>query len=265
MNDALTQRNQKIAACQAAAHYQHYATLQQDCAQRLQQVMLAHRHRLPAGPVLEIGCGTGFITEKLWQCFVSHPLEITDLSSEMLQFCQAQLPYHPEVSFSVRDAETLLSPNHYAAIVGGFVVQWFNDIQSTILHLVQQLQPNGILFLSFPTIHSFPEWRQACQQLQIPFTANLLPDPERLLSALPANAQILQAETHDLLTTHESVTAFFHDLKAIGAGTAQKQLPVSQLKRLIQHWTDQSADQDISQVGKIQVYYRVAFWAIQRV
>jgi malonyl-CoA O-methyltransferase len=246
---------------QAAGRYQHYATLQQDCATRLQQIILNHRDLIPMGTVLEIGCGTGFITKKLLQCLESHSIEVTDLSIEMLQFCQTQLAsntlINPSVTFYVLDAETLSYTNLYAAIVGGFVVQWFQDIQATIARLISQLHPGGILFLSFPTIHSFPEWRQACQQLDLPFTANPLPDAERLLSTLPANTQILQAETLDLATAHDSVAAFFHGLKAIGAGTAQKQLSIRQLKRLMQYWTSQTS-------GKIQVHYQIAFWAIQR-
>lgn len=246
---------------QAAAHYQRYATLQQDCAARLQQIILNHRDLIPAGTVLEIGCGTGFITEKLLSCFASRSIEVTDLSTEMLQFCQTHLSanalINPSITFYVLDAETLPYTNRYAAIIGGFVVQWFQDIQLTITRLINQLHPGGILFLSFPTIHSFPEWRQACQQLDLFFTANPLPDAELLLFTLPANTQILQAETLELATVHDSVAAFFHDLKAIGAGTAQKQLSIQQIKQLMQYWTSQTS-------GKIQVHYQIAFWTIQR-
>ncbi|WNZ25316.1 methyltransferase domain-containing protein [Leptolyngbya sp. NK1-12] len=247
----------------AAISYHVYAGLQQNCAQHLLNLITTYQAKLPEGKILEIGCGTGFITQGLLQCFPRRLLEITDLSSEMIEFCQSQLiipdPQKSFVSFQSIDAENLSdSTEFYAAIVGGFVIQWFHNPIQGLRRLLEALHPNGMLFISFPTCHSFPEWRQVCNHLNLPFTARPLPDPEILLSALP-QAQLCYANVLDLSTTHANAADFFRSLKAIGAGVnpAQPPLPPKQMKTLLRHWDAQTA-------GPVQVHHQIACWALQR-
>lgn len=258
---------QKIAVSfgRAAAAYDLHAKLQQDCAGRLLAIIAAYQPSLPAGAILEIGCGTGLITRGLTTCFTQRSIEITDLSTEMLQRCRAQLNFSNGgglVAFHNLDAEDIQSlDKKYAAIVGGFVIQWFKNPAQTLNSLIAKLHPQGVLFLSFPTCRSFPEWRVICRQLNLPYTANSLPDPALLQQALPTYVQC-QTETVDLITTHNSAADFLHSLKAIGAGVnqTQKRLTVLQMKQLIRQWNAQA----IQGLDQIQVHHQVALWAIRR-
>ncbi|HEY9697309.1 MAG TPA: methyltransferase domain-containing protein [Trichocoleus sp.] len=246
----------------ASSAYHAFATVQKQSAKRL--VSLAQSADLPIeGNILEIGCGTGFITQELVQHFPDRSIEVTDLSLKMLQFCCNHLEILPErkpfVSFYQLDGEAL---NHaaqkYALIIGGFVLQWFKYPEASILKLVKQLQPGGQILLSFPTCHSFSEWRNICQFLHLPFTANPLPDPEALKQKLIGQKLQVIADEISFYTTHDNATEFFRELKAIGAGysTGAKQLSVQQMKQLVQTWNQQST-------GKIQVHHHIAFWLIQ--
>jgi malonyl-CoA O-methyltransferase len=247
---------------QAAPTYHSQAKLQQISATKLVDLLLQHRDSLPAGPVLEIGCGTGFITQLLLNQLAPRPLQITDLSAEMLQFCRANLvlPENARVTFSQLDAEHLCdSSQNYAVMVGGFVLQWFKHPEQSILALVDQLAPQGLLALSFPTAECFPEWRHICQQINLPYTANPLPDTVGLADALATYPQLqfLDQITVESVTTYPGAASFFRDLKTIGASTAAQQLSPSQMRRLIRAWDDQTG-------GQTQVQYQVAFWVIRR-
>ncbi|MFM7424387.1 MAG: methyltransferase [Elainella sp.] len=246
---------------QAAPAYHTHAKLQQACAAQLVALLLKYRDALPAGPVLEIGCGTGFITQLLLDQLSARQLEITDLSADMLQFCQAHLaiPDPLAVKFAQLDAEHIgESYQNYATIVGGFVLQWFHKPDQIILHLVNRLHPDGLLALSFPTCQSFPEWRQICQQISLPYTANPLPDPVRLANLLTAShLQLLETVTLDQSTSHRGAASFFRDLKTIGANTAHQRLSPQQLRRLIQTWDEQTGSQT-------EVHYQIALWLIRR-
>lgn len=259
-------QTEKIAKSfgEAAITYNTHAKLQYDCAQHLLEIIKKHQTALPKGTILEIGCGTGFITQRLIKTFPQRDLEITDLSTEMLSFCQSHIniPEKQEcqISFYCLNGENSQKPQRiYAAIVGGFVIQWFRDPVNSLSRLIQQLLPKGILVISFPTCDSFPEWQNICHQLDLPFTANPLPDPAQLLQLLPDEAHLLHAETLEQVTTHANAADFFRSLKTIGAGVSQtnQRLSAQQIKRLMQAWDAQSSD-------KINVRHQIAFLAIQR-
>jgi malonyl-CoA O-methyltransferase len=246
----------------SAMAYHQQADLQRQGAQQLLALMTADAVQLPQGTILEIGCGTGFITQGLIQSFSQHPLKITDLSVEMLNFCRSRLlipAVQPGlIQFEQLDGEQLSSAEFYAAIVSGFVFQWFKDPVPSLHRLIAQLQPGGYLFLSFPTADSFPEWRAICNQLQLPCTMHPLPQADQILQMLPTNIQVHYAQTSHYTTTHRNATDFLHSLKAIGAGMSPTQPSISsrQLKQLIQIWDAQSVP--------FQVQYSIAFWVIQR-
>lgn len=257
---------QRIAAefGQAAPIYNAYATLQKACATHLLQI-ISEQSALPSGDILEMGCGTGLITQGLIQQFPDRILEITDLSPEMVRFCHSNLIIPDSqlrlISFHPLDAERIKNfTKSYAAIVGGLVIQWFRDPVQSLNHLINYLYPQGKLIISFPTCHSFPEWKQVCRQLNLPFTANPLPDPAVLSQALPSHAHLCHIETLEIATVHASAADFFRELKAIGAGVnqTQKQLSVPQMKSLIQHWDAQAS-------GPVQVHYQIAYWVVERI
>jgi malonyl-CoA O-methyltransferase len=247
---------------QAATAYNIHAKLQCQSAQHLLDLIQSYRNLIPPGDILEIGCGTGFITQGLVECFTNRTLEITDLSLRMLKFCQHNVIIPPEqvnhISFFQLDAEMELRDlNQYASIVSGFTAQWFRDTYQTISQLILQLQSGGILFLSFPGNKSFPEWRHICERLDLPFTANRLPDLDLLLAQLDDQVRVLHVETADVMTHHASAADFFRDLKAIGAGVSRQHLSVGQMKRLIQGWNTHTS-------GQIDVHHQIIYLALQR-
>lgn len=227
---------------QAAAIYQAQAVLQHRSAKQLLKIISAYHPYIPSSSIIEVGCGTGFITQGLIQAFPQHLLEITDFSTNMLDFCRSYVlvpdVQQHRVSFQLQDGEKLESRSQkYAAIVSGFVIQWFKKPVQVLQSWLDCLQPGGFLFLSFPTCHSFPEWQQICVENQIPFTANPLPDPALLLRSF-TDQQIRYQEVIKTVDLYSSAAGFLHGLKAIGAGFNQTEhrLTFQQMKQLIQAW-----------------------------
>ncbi|MCU0527202.1 MAG: methyltransferase domain-containing protein [Elainella sp. Prado103] len=264
------QAKQRIAERfgQAAPAYHRLAALQQDCAGRLLDQIAAYQSVLPTGTILEIGCGTGFLTQGLVQQLSQWSLHITDLSPMMLQFCRSHLvlsaAQSSNLQFSLLDGEqvaTLSQP--YAAIVSSFAFQWLRNPAVILREWLERLLPHGCLFLAFPTCHSYPEWRSVCAQLQLPCTVNALPDPDLLLATLPPSSRILSAHTIEAVTTHPSALDFFRSFKAIGAevNPTQQHLTPAQLKSLIQYWDNQRLH---SLSSSLQVHHQIAFWILQR-
>ncbi|MGG6294675.1 methyltransferase [Leptolyngbya sp. AN02str] len=248
---------------QATDTYSGYAIVQSAAAQTFSYLLQQYASDLPMGEILEIGCGTGFVTQTLVEQFPHHPLEITDLSLEMLECCQRSLTIpstrSDALTFCQLDGESVTGEETYAAIVSGFVVQWFERPVESLHRLIHALQPGGVLLVSFPTDQSFGEWQTVCEALGLPYTANALPNAERLAQSLTSNQTCCQIYEQTFTAEYEGAIAFFNSLKQIGAGLqrSQQQLTTAQMRQLIRYWNRQTSSQ-------ISVQYHVAFLVIQK-
>jgi malonyl-CoA O-methyltransferase len=256
---------------EAADRYQDQAEVQRHCADRLWQWLdrslgpdLADS--LPPGPIVEIGCGTGFVSRGLVDRLASRPLLLSDLSEGMLASCARSLELNqrpgaaPRIQFQVLDAE---APGPWpieapALIIGGFVLQWFCDPIEGALALVDRLSPGGWLVLSFPSCHSFRQWRDQCAALDLPFTANPLPDPTALIGRLSERDRSCLFQQEFVAADYNRAQDFFTDLRDLGTGLATgAQLSPGQLRRLMRRW-------DGSCPGGIAIDYHAVFVAVQR-
>lgn len=247
---------------QAAADYHAEAHLQRQMAQQLLASLDAWPSALPEGPVLEVGCGTGFLTQGLVKRFPNRSFDITDLSRSMLQFCQATLDIPAEqrgcLQFRQVDGEAI-EPLPYALIASAFAIQWFKQPVNTLRHWLNLLKPGGLLLISLPVAGSFPEWRSMCEQLNLPFTANVLPQSEEIRQSLSLNARDYVFQECDQVMTFPRSMDFFKNLKSIGAGfnSSGQHLSLSQMRQLTQYWDHQYA-------GSITVHCRVLWGVVQR-
>ncbi len=211
-----------------AGDYSRHAHLQQHTAQALAAFVRAHGG-LPAhknndeehseqGPVVEIGCGTGLLTELLHQ--PGQPYLATDLAPEMLAQCRARLgEQHGEqrkgLRFAVLDGQTAAFAAPPAAIVSNLACQWFADPVAGLARLAQQ---TPLLAFSVPLAGSFPEWEAAFADLGR--TSGLLPLPQEqdVLAALAALGPDRLFQNIEERQQHfPSAKAFADSFRLIGA------------------------------------------------
>ena len=156
--------------------YREHATMQKRAAESLAKRLLSLSTEIPRAPVLEIGCGTGAVTRHLLEICSSNPIVISDLCPIMLSDCRQQfLETKTDASFQVMDGEEIIHPNAYGLIISGMTFQWFFNLEKTIENLYGSLKAGGFLLFSFMEAETFPEWKEACRQADVPFTGHLLP------------------------------------------------------------------------------------------
>ena len=228
----------------SAHRYHEHAWLQQICADRLMAILQQEHMDIVPGDVLEIGCGTGFITKQLFQHFAERHLCVTDLSPIMLKTCQESLQQlYPDInaSYEILDGERFNSRKQYAIIIAGLVFQWFAELEKSINGLVKGLVPGGRLLFSILTAQSFPEWRQCCQELGLPYTGNRFPEISELNRQNESSAYKKTVRQEVVKVRHPSAGHFFKHFKLIGANTglSQHSLKPYEMKRLIQYWDAQ--------------------------
>ena len=202
----------------AAPHYDRFAAVQRLAAARLARRILSAG--LPERPrILEIGCGTGLLTECLASRLPDADWTITDLSLDMLRACRSRFPPGAPGSarhFVVMDGEAPALRGGFDLVCAGLAMQWFEDRRTALRGLAGLLNGGGILAVSTLCDGSFAGW---CAALDAEGAAAAMPghpSPEVLQAAWPSGgAGGWQTET--LLDRHASGIDFLRGLRAIGA------------------------------------------------
>lgn len=244
----------------SAHRYHQEAKIQQKVAQGLTASVRPWKDIIPPGPVLEVGCGTGFLSESIRDEFPNRSIEITDISPEMVQFTESRLGATSTSTFSVLNVDDWKEPKEkYALIVSNFAAQWFKDTAIGLETLTKALLPGGLLLVAFPGNQSFKEWYECCLELGLPFTANTLPDVEEIVVKLSMGPMQIDYYENDLYQNFKHSIEFFRHIKQIGAGfnKSGKSLSIKQLKLLTNFWDKKSS-------GNVKVKWHVVYLAAKK-
>ncbi|MBF0448554.1 MAG: methyltransferase domain-containing protein [Magnetococcales bacterium] len=222
-----------------ARSYHQQAGVQRQVARQLAD-RLAGFTRPMKPRILEVGCGTGFLSRYLLDRWPDSPVLLTDLSPPMVQRCQQHLgPIDPErVQFLVMDAENPCTDGPFDLIVSSLVFQWFEQPFVTVEKMVQRLAPGGRLVFTTLGPESFAEWRRLCTENQVPCGLHDYPEPDQWQSAWPDSGQGEMAHWR-ITEDHPSAYSFLRGLKVVGAALPSDQhqpATVPELRRLLKRF-----------------------------
>lgn len=201
-----------------AQEYHQQASIQRQVAEALAE-RLADLS-LPTAPrILEIGCGTGFLSQHLRTRWPNAALLLSDIAPDMIRRCQETLggqdALGPSVDFQVVDGQDLAGLGTFDLIVSSLAFQWFRDPLANLAQIDDHLRPGG--HLAFATLgeRTFQEWRALCARYQVPCGLHRYPDRTAWQSAWPPNGKGSMDE-RDLIDQHPSPRAFLKGLKRVG-------------------------------------------------
>ena len=248
----------------SAENYHQEAEIQKKVAEGLMSSLLPWRETLPPGPILEVGCGTGFLTHQLLEHFPDREFVITDASPEMLQFCKRELDKQNLLSekhtFNVLNADEFSeNEEKYSMVISNFAPQWFDDTSIVLERLSKAIKPGGLLLCSFPGNHTFDQWYEYCLELGLPYTANPLPDVEEVVVKLSMGPMQIDYYENDLFQEFDTSLNFFRHLKRIGASENLKgnSLSSKQFRLLLNHWDEKAG-------GRVKVKWHVVYLAAKK-
>lgn len=138
-----------VVACRfrkSADTYDKQAVVQKWIANRLFALILDYTDETPER-ILEIGCGTGFLTRSLKQQWEDKQLFINDLV-ESICIKTASACRIPAAHCLPGDIETLDLPVLYDLIVSSSAFQWLTCPEQTYCRIANRLQPGKLLAFS---------------------------------------------------------------------------------------------------------------------
>lgn len=188
---------------------------------------------LPPHPrVLEVGCGSGYLTAALVERLSEPHVTATDNSPAMVR-ATAGLAL-PGVSTHVMDGENPDAPaERFDLVCTSLAAQGFSDLQGSMQKLMRCVKPGGYMAVATLGCHTFHEWREAARKAGVEPHDRGYPSAEALADMMGEGTGV---EELTPVVSSMSGHGFLRDLKAVGAHTrvpGQKSLTAGQLRRIL--------------------------------
>jgi len=156
INKAQVQKN----FSQNAITYDQYAVVQKEMARELFLKIKSTGRNFRK--ILEIGCGTGFLTELLASEYPLAQITAIDIAPEMIVVAREKLAIFPNINYIEADGEKLKGDNisvdrSFDLIVSNVVFQWFTDYAAAFIQYHSFLEPTGYLIYSTLGAGTFKE------------------------------------------------------------------------------------------------------------
>ena len=116
--------------------------------ERRAQLLVKAAKMVPADIVLELGCGTGIFTEKIFNLTGSH-ITALDISPEMIRIAKEK---NILADFTVADATQSGFPDNNFDVVFGSSVLHHLEIREAIKELYRVLKPGGTIYFTEPNL-----------------------------------------------------------------------------------------------------------------
>lgn len=182
--------------------YNQLAVVQQKIALQLSHAIQKYIVKTPEIGV-EIGSGTGFLTNELFAQFPYCQWLINDISEESRKYLPAN------TNFVAQDAETLEFPNNLDILISASTAQWFNDLKGFIQRTHSSLADSGIVAISTFGTSNFKEITATTDN-----TLNYMTINE--LSACFDGYEILETRIWEEVLTFATPLEVLHHIKATG-------------------------------------------------
>lgn len=140
----------------AAATYNTYAQTQITVGEDLIYHLVSLRDEFDH--VIDLGCGTGMITNTLAHSIDYQYLEAVDIADALLE--QGKLAAHPDIDFYEMNFDQFNTENTYNLIFSNMALHWSSEFTKTLMRIRHALTDDGLFAFSVPVSGTFAEMRK---------------------------------------------------------------------------------------------------------
>ncbi|WP_064642256.1 malonyl-ACP O-methyltransferase BioC [Paenibacillus sp. AD87] len=261
----------------SATSYDAHAHIQRSMADQLARSLADCKNKgfISDPSILEIGCGTGALTQILVNEWPSANITAIDIAPEMIEVASKRFrsAEHPGTANCTADRLRFLQADiemwavnatecSVDIIVSNACFQWLNSPQETLGHLRRMLRPGGLLIFTTFGPDTFREMHEAFDEV---YRANGMESQRHGLSFhSPAQWEIMLQESgyssfHCERSIHTekytSARDFLYSVKGMGASTTEAAtIPGYSLRRLFTNMYKEYEDKFSTQGGVTATY-----------
>lgn len=204
----------------AAKTYDEAALIQREIGDRL--VERLDYVRLEPKRILDLGCGTGKISQHLLSRYPRAEVVGVDLALSMVQTTQQKADQQANLSGVCADVQSLPFQAEVAELlISNLMLQWCNDLVAVFQECLRVLRPEGLFTFTTFGPDTLYELRHSWGQVDGYTHTSRFVDMHDVGDALLAAGFRDPVMDRDVITvTYPAVSGLLQDLKAIGANNA---------------------------------------------
>lgn len=244
----------------AASHYDQFAQLQRDIGEKL---LTAVNNENPL-PILDLGCGTGYFSEKIAVRYGQSEIIALDLSDAML--AQVEKKQLKQVTCQQGDIDNLpFNQSQFDLIFSNLVLQWSDNLGACVKQLKASLNAGGKLHFSTLLNGSLNELTKAWKTVdQHPHTNSFLTLESVTEQLQQAGFSRLRIKTETRVLQYDNVIAVMRALKGIGANHVHGHQAVQETGRNLIKLLEKGYAPFINEQGKLNLTYQVCYVEAQK-
>ena len=242
----------------AAQTYHDESNVQRTVAEKLAASMPA---REEIDSILEIGCGTGFLTELLRRRFPCALIHAVDIARPMIDLARERIGESDRIRWHVADARQFRPDRDFPLIISSSALHWMTPVSETVKWLGSMLEPGGSLVSALMVKGTLGELHAARTCLFSAKTSPVcLPGAEEILEALATAGLKIERNRQEVLRErYDSAGGFLRSLNRQGvtatANSGCKLLNRTELRKLIGYYDQRFA----APAGGVFASYRVLY------
>jgi len=171
------------------------------------------------GTLLDLGCGTGFLTGELLAHSNHQTMIALDIALSMLQTTQGKLADKRNIIYVCADAERLpLAGQSIDSVFSNLALQWCSDLEAVFTGIKRALKPDGQLVFSTFGPQTLQELKTAWAEVDTYNHVNAFYSEAQLkLFLKQAGFENSQIKSRLYTSRYDSVWTLMQELKHLGA------------------------------------------------